>query len=116
MKKTTLTTLLMLAAACGTASAQSVLLSDTFNTGGVNGTVDSFDTTGANGAGAGGVASRQTGTLAPINYFSKSAYQNINNNQVIFSPGYGAAWGEGRLVINHDFALSLIHISEPTRR
>jgi hypothetical protein len=85
-----------LVAACGTASAQSLLLSDSFNTGGASGTVDSFNGT---------AASRQAGTLAGTTYFSKSAYQNINNaNQVIFSPGWGAAWGEGRLVIDHDFA------------
>ena len=82
----------MLAAACGTASAQSVLLSDSFNTGGVNGTVDSFN---------GSTASRQTGSLAGTGYTSKVAYQNINNNQVVFSAGGS---GFGRLYINNDFA------------
>ena len=72
-----------LVAACGSASAQSVLLSDSFNTGGASGTVDSFNT---------GDASRQTGSLAGTGYTSKGNWQNINNNQVVFAGGWGGRW------------------------
>ena len=94
-----------LVAACGTASAQSILLSDTFNTGGASGSVDSFN---------GSAASRQTGSsLAGTGYFSKGAYQNINDNQVVFQP---AGWpspvnGFGRLVIDHNFTDAAITTS-----
>ena len=83
-----------LVAACGTASAQSVLLSDSFNTGGASGSVDSFNGT---------AGTRQTGSLAGTGYTSKGALQNINANQVVFAGGYGGG-GPGRLFINNDFA------------
>ena len=83
-----------LVAACGTASAQSVLLSDSFNTGGASGSVDSFN---------GSAASRQTGSLTGTGYTSKGALENINANQVVFAGGFGGG-GPSRLFINNDFA------------
>ena len=77
-----------LVAACGTASADT-LLSDNFNTGS-SGTVDSFNGT---------AAARQTGSLAGTGYTSKGNWQQLNSDQVSFQSG----WLTGRLFINHDF-------------